>query len=71
MHVASSEHKGFFGNELDRRPTFHLLSGLQNDSPIPGVIPPFRGGPVSSIRFSTFRVSSFPCYVPLDHLSPV
>ena len=56
MHVASSEHMGYFGNALDRRPTFHLQDFLRNDTPIlrriiifypvavvPGVLVPIPG----------------------------
>ena len=39
MHVALSEHMGYFGNTLDHCPTLHLQDYLQdylrNDFPIP------------------------------------
>ena len=62
MHVAFSEHMGYFGTALDRRPTFHLQDYLQSDFPIRswtiffypafivlGVLVPIAGSTVSSV----------------------
>ena len=71
VHVALSEHMGYFGIALDRHSTLHLQDYLQSDSPIRswtisfspvfvvlGVLVPIVGSTVSSVPSVMSRKSS-------------